>query len=67
MKNQKMIRPFTGGAFLFSCLALLSACDMVKKGGGCASCETGPALEAAAPGDVLLTIDGKPAITKGIF
>lgn len=67
MKNQKMIRPLLGGAFLFSCLVLLSACDWMKKGGGCASCETGPALEAAAPGDVLLTIEGKPAITKGSF
>lgn len=67
MKNQKMLRPLINGAFLLSCLALLSACDWLKKGSGCPTCDSSSSLASAAPEDVLLSVDGKPAITKGSF
>lgn len=59
--NQKFLRPALNVVLLTSALAMLSACDWFK-GSGCETCDTH--VEAAAPGDVLLTIDGKPAITK---
>lgn len=61
MMNQKFFRPVLNVVLLTSALAALSACDWFK-GSGCASCDSH--MESAAPGDVLLTIDGKPAITK---
>ena len=65
MKNKKFVRPLANGIMLLSCLALLSACGSWKP--GCTGCETDKALESAAPDDVLLKIDGKPAITKASF
>ncbi len=59
--NQKSFRPALNIILLTSALALLSACDWFKKT-GCASCES--SVESAGAGDVLLTIDGKPAISK---
>ena len=66
MKNQKVLRSFVSCALLVSGLALLTGCGEWFKKSACPGCDTG-ALASAAPGDVLLSIDGKPAITKESF
>ncbi len=57
----KTFRSVFSIALLAAALVALSACDWFKRS-GCPSCDTHVA--SAAPGDVLLSIDGKPAITK---
>ena len=66
MKNSKVMRSFMSCALLISGLALLTGCgDMFKKS-ACPGCDN-EAISKAAPGDVLLSVDGKPAITKESF
>ncbi len=67
MKNLKAMRVFLSLTLLTSGLALLAGCAEWFKKSSCPGCETGASLESAAPGDVLLSIGGKPAITKQSF
>ena len=64
MKNQTVLRSFMSCALLVSGLALLTGCEWFKKG-VCPTCE--PTLAPASPEDILLSINGKPAITKESF
>ena len=63
---KKIFRFALSGALLVSTLALLTGCDLFQKG-GCPSCKPGSAAMNAKPEDVLLTINGTPAITKEEF
>ncbi len=51
---------------LASTLAVLTGCDLVKQS-SCPTCGPSNAAEGAKPEDVLLSIDGTPAITKQQF
>lgn len=57
-------RYFLSGALLVSSLAVLTGCDVFKRA-SCPAC--GPSTETAKPEDVILSIDGVPAITKQEF
>ncbi|MBA3751745.1 peptidyl-prolyl cis-trans isomerase [Candidatus Dependentiae bacterium] len=70
MKKTTMLRPFFNGALLVSSLALLSACDWFKQSDTCTSCVSSPAATGTgtvSADDVLLSIDGKPVVTKKTF
>lgn len=60
------LKPFLSGALLVSSLALLSGCDWFKQT-ECPSCVPSGTTGAPAKEDVLLSIDGKPVITKENF
>jgi len=58
-------RYIISGALLVSALTILTGCDLFKQS-SCPSCGHG-SVEQAKPEDVLLSIDGAPAITKAQF
>lgn len=71
MQNRKLLSTFFSTGLLVSSLALLTGCEWFKKSAcpacePCATVDVG-ALATASPEDVLLSIDGKPAITKQQF
>jgi hypothetical protein len=63
MKNQ--IRLLISGAFLVTSLALLTGCDFFKAV-TCPTCNPSENI-SAKPEDILLSLDGKPAITREQF
>ncbi len=58
-------RSIISGVLLVATLVVVTGCDLFKSP-SCHSCEPGE-VQAESPGDVLLTIDGRPAITKQKF
>ncbi len=58
-------RSIISGALLVATLVVVTGCDMFKPA-SCPSCKPDE-VHAESPGDVLLTIDGRPAITKQKF
>lgn len=66
-KTTTALKPFLSGALLVSSLALLSGCDWFKQS-DCPSCDHHASATAApSADDVLLEINGKPAVTKQKF
>jgi len=64
--QKSLSRSLKSGALLVTALALLPGCDFLKKT-PCPTCRPDSAAASAKPEDVLLTIDGTPAITKQQF
>ncbi len=64
--QKTLFRSVLNGALLVSTLAVLTGCDLFKQS-SCPTCGPSSAAEAAKPEDILLSIDGTPAITKPQF
>lgn len=63
---KKMLRFAFSGVLLVATLVMLTGCDFFKKG-SCPSCSPGFGASTAKSEDVLLSINGTPAITKEQF